>query len=175
MPNLADLVKEWIGQHQWEISCFGQRIVYPCECGSNARYAHIGDDRVGLVQANCQCTDCGRTTVMAGDPNFFDILERSLKSRIDHKSVVQSNHIKSGDDIQHAVDHFKDGKIIFLEGTFENQQVNMKDCTLVISGEVTSCAFNNIKDPIETKGDATIVGCEFWMSPLSPHINDPYI
>lgn len=173
MPDviLIDLVKEWL-DNRWDMSCSEQTIIHPCECGSNSIYASVNDDNVVLTQACCTCEDCARVQILAGDPKFFDILEKSLQSRIDHKSVVISNYVKTGDDIQHAIDHFQNHKEIYLDGKFENQKINLKDHTIVINGgNITGCEFNNINAPISITGEVVVLGCTFIMGPKSSYIN----
>lgn len=182
MPDviLADLVGEWAHDQKWAVACLGRRIEYPCACGSSVRYAYIDDNHVALARAECSCDGCTRTEVIASNPDFFDMLKESITSRIDHKSIVVSNYVRAGDDIQHAVDHFKATQKIYLtSGKFMNEQVDLKNSTLVIDSDVQGCSFENIKNPIQVNtSDKNIVisDCNFEMSPQSIYFNTlPYI
>lgn len=174
--RLYDLVEEWLDNRWGLIISPGSYITGACECGTRARYATIYSDGVALSRATCECVDCKRTTISSADPQFFDLLSTGLQARVAHKSVLVSNHLKDGDDIQHAVDHFQDGKVIFLTGTFTGQSVDLKNGTLSIkNGTISDCEFKNINNPIETTGNVNINGCTFVMGGNSPFINAPYI
>lgn len=173
MPEatLRNLIEEWLN-NRWGLRVEpGTHITGSCECGSRARYAMIFSDGVVLANASCDCKDCQRSEIMAGNPQFFDLLQKSLESRVAHKSTLVSDHLRSGDDIQHAVDHFKDNRPIHLEGKFENQQIDLKDVKIIAHNvKLTGCEFNNINQTIEVTGDNNVItGCCFYMGEKSPY------
>ena len=168
MVNLADILRPWVESLNIPLKCDKFRVEGPCECGSRIRFANVYDKHVSLARTSCECEGCKRSDLIAGDPEFFNKLEHSLRSRVDHKSVVVSVDVIPGDDIQHVIDHFKDGATIKLgPGVYQYEMLNMKDAKIDIVGDATfnNCQFDNIKQPISSSFDASFIGCSFIASP----------
>lgn len=163
---------DWVKSLNLDFKCADDKIFTLCYCNSRLRIASIHDNYVVLAKANCKCDDCVRTEVSASNPEFFNLVEKSLRYRIYHKSINVSNVVHPGDDIQHAIDHYSGTakEIEFSAGVYVFENLNLKDAHLVISGEAdfNNCQFNNITTPITSDFNTNFVGCAFYASDDQP-------
>ena len=173
MPNvtLETIAEDWALENLAAPFTFrNNKIYYPCleHFLAPIRYATIAET-IRLARVNCSCVDCVRDSISISDPNAFDMLKKSLLSRVEHKSVVISADVEPGDNIQHVIDHMamNGGSINLKSGFYYNEMIDVGNTKIIITGEATfmNCRFDNIKVGVQATSDAIFNGCEFAASP----------
>lgn len=169
--TLAQIVEGWVKDLGTSLYFDGARINHPCECGNGHwTYARLGGNKVILPQTKCKCKNCREKSIDMADPDAFIMLERALKARIKHKSVILAEEIWDADELMHAVKHQPDGGKLNIRGTIDGAYVDAAKYDINVSdgAVITNSSFVNIMKPITITGSVSFISNTFYASKEQP-------
>jgi hypothetical protein len=169
--TLGFIIRGWVKDLGTPLYFDGVRINHPCDCGKGHwTYARLEENNVVLPRTGCKCKNCCEKSINMADPKAFTILERALKARMKHKSVVLNDEIWDADELMHAVHHRPNGGKLDIRGTIDGASIDAAKYDINVSDGaiITNSHFDNIMKPITVSGTVSFIGNTFYAAKDQP-------